>query len=111
MLYMWRRGTDMKIAINKCWGGFSVSEEVFKGLGKEWDGYGYLDNEAFGIVHANYDQWRAEPTLIAAIEKVGVEKASGSLAKIRLVDIPDGIEFEINDYDGMESIHEVHSVW
>lgn len=32
----------MKVVINKCFGGFSISEEAFKCLNLKWDGYGYI---------------------------------------------------------------------
>lgn len=101
----------MKVAVNKCFGGFSVSKAVFKELGFEWDGYGYLDNNSFGIESSNYFEWRKHPSLIQAIKKIGEDKASGEMAKVRVVDIPDGVEWEIDDYGGIETVHEVHRIW
>jgi hypothetical protein len=101
----------MKIAVNRCYGGFSVSEQVFKELGLKWNGFGYLRNDDFGIESTNYFAWRSHPKLIQAIEKIGVEKASGKLAEIDIVDIPDDIKFEIDDYDGVETVHEEHRSW
>jgi len=101
----------MKIAINKCFGGFGVSEAVYKELGIEWDNYGYLDNDSFGIESDNYQEYRKHPKLIAAIEKIGEDASSGRFARVIVVDIPDDVEWEIEDYDGQESIHEVHRSW
>lgn len=101
----------MKIAINRTWGGFGVSESIYKELGFKWDDYGYLDNEKFGIEDNNDYAWRIEPRLIAAIEKIGEEKASGCCAHIKITEIPDGIEWEIAEYDGIESVHEQHNSW
>ena len=101
----------MKIAINRRYGGFGVSKELYEVLDKKWDGYGYLDNEDFGIKSDNYNAWRSNPKLISAIEKIGVKKASGSLAKIEVVEIPDGILWEIEEYDGMEHVAECHRTW
>ena len=100
----------MKIVVNRCYGGFSVSKSVFDELGLEWDGYGYIRNDNLDI-DGEYDAYRADPRLIAAIEKVGVEEASGVHARLEIVDIPDGIDWEIQEYDGYESIHEVHQSW
>lgn len=101
----------MKIVINRCWGGFGVSEIVYKELGIKWDGYGYLRNEDFGIESDNSDEFRTNPRLISAIEKVGVEMASGDMAKLKIVDIPDDVKFYIHDYDGMETVNENHRSW
>jgi len=53
---------------------------------------------------------RNDPILIQVIEELG-EKASGRFGKIKIVEIPDGINWEIKDYDGMESVEEVHLSW
>lgn len=101
----------MKIAINKCFGGFGLSKELYEELGIKWDNYGYLDNDDLGITSDNYLAYRSDQRLIAAIEKIGEDRASGKMAKVRIVDIPDGIEWELDEYDGIESIHEVHRSW
>lgn len=55
--------------------------------------------------------YRADKRLIYAIEKVGIKKASGVLSCIEIVEIPDGTDWEIDDYDGYETIHEKHRSW
>lgn len=101
----------MKIVINKCFGGFSVSKEVYKALGIKWDGYGYVGNEELGIKSDNYLAYRQDPRLISAIEGLGEEMSSGCMAKLRIVDIPDDVEWELDDYDGVETIRERHRAW
>lgn len=101
----------MKIVINKCYGGFGLSQAVYAELGIKWDNYGYISNKHLGIESDNYMAYRQSPRLIAAIEKVGEDKASGGLAKVCVVEIPDGIEYDIEEYDGQESIHEKHRSW
>lgn len=91
----------MKIAINKCYGGFSLSKKAYEYLGIEWDGYGFDYND--------YDK-RTDPTLIKCIEELG-KKASGNGSDIKIIEIPDGIEYEIDDYDGIETVHEIHNSW
>jgi hypothetical protein len=34
-----------KVVVNRCWGGFGLSQEAYKELGLEWDGYGYAYRE------------------------------------------------------------------
>jgi hypothetical protein len=101
----------MKIAVNKCYGGFGLSRDVFSKLKIEWDGYGYLDNESFGIKSDNYLEYRTNKKLIKAIESVGEKKASGGMADVRIIEIPDGTDWEITDYDGIETLHEKHRSW
>lgn len=85
----------MKVVINTCFGGFSVSEEVYDRMGKDWDGYGYRYN----------DGSRANPDLIAVIEELGSERASGRCAQLKVIDIPDdATDWELNEYDGAEEI-------
>lgn len=54
---------------------------------------------------------RNDKYLIKAIEEVGLEESSGNCASLKIIEIPDGIEWEIDDYDGMESIEEIHRSW
>ena len=99
----------MKVVINVCYGGFGVSEAVYKELGLEWDGYGYLMGAELGD---KGDELRSNPRLIAAIEKVGLREASGKWAELSIVDLPDDLKkWYIDDYDGVESIHEAHRSW
>lgn len=53
---------------------------------------------------------RDNPFLIQAIEELG-DKANGPHAKIKIVEIPDDVEYEIDEYDGIEHIAEVHRRW
>ena len=92
----------MKIAINRCFGSFSLSKEAYEFLGIEWDGYGYA--------YHDHDK-RDDAKLIECIETIGEEKASGECAQIIVVEIPDDVEYFIDNYDGIETIHEVHQVW
>ena len=122
----------MKIAINKCFGGFSVSREVVdklrtkghkitvdgeyyndgSGPCEKCDDIGYhLDNDDFCIKTKdhNYLAYRNQPDLIEAIEES--KDPNGSCAEIKIVEIPDEVEWEIDEYDGIESIHEKHRIW
>ena len=58
----------------------------------------------------SYDK-RSTPSLVQAVEELGGCCRIGGLASLRVVTIPDDVEFEIDDYDGIESIHEVHRSW
>lgn len=53
---------------------------------------------------------RNHPLLIECVETLGA-KANGACADLDVVEIPDGIEWEISEYDGNESIEEKHRSW
>jgi len=101
----------MKVVINVEFGGFSVSEEVFEELAIPWDKYGFLENETLAIDSEDDMAYRADPGLIAAIEKLGVKEASGSLACLKIVEVPDDVDWHIHDYDGYETVNENHRSW
>jgi len=53
---------------------------------------------------------RTDENLIKVVEELG-DEASGSCANLRIIEIPSGIEYEIDDYDGQETVHEMHRSW
>ena len=87
-----------KIVVNKVYGGFSVSKKVFDMLGLDWDGFGYIDRD------------RDDPELVKAVEELGKE-ANGRCAQLKIVSIPDDVEWIIGSYDGLEWVAEVHRTW
>lgn len=53
---------------------------------------------------------RDDPILVEIVSELGHE-ANGWSAELEIVDIPDDVEWDIEDYDGIETIHEVHRSW
>ena len=95
--------STQKIAINTCFGGFGLSEkatELYK-KSKGIDSFSYL---------SNYDIDRDDPDLIAIIEKLGKE-ANDEFAELSIVEIPAGVKWIIEEYDGLEHISEKHQTW
>ena len=109
-----------KIVINKCFGGFSISLEAAKFMAKrgnkqakeeikiyekekQWFGFGYSNQ-----YKEQYS--RTDPDLILVIETLK-DKASGNGSKLTIVKIPNNIEWEITEYDGIEKIEEKHKSW
>lgn len=78
----------MKIVVNKCFGGFEISDEAVRELG----------------LPDKYYVSRNDERLIKMVEK-DADKASGWSAKLRVVEVPDeATDWEMNDYDGRETI-------
>jgi hypothetical protein len=85
-----------KIVINKCFGGFSLSDEACQILGVEHQGY-FVKRD-----------WQP---LIDLIEEKGSDFVSGSSAELAIVEIPDDVDYGIEEYDGNEWIAESHRTW
>ena len=53
---------------------------------------------------------RSHSLVLRVVEELG-EKANGLHAKLSIVEIPDGTDYEIDEYDGIEHIAEKHRTW
>jgi len=115
----------MKVVINCCYGGFSLSEKAMETyiLKKGWE-YKKMPpaffNTDFMIKKEQDQEWnyfddveihRSDPDLLSTIEELGLEESNGSFAELRVVEIPDDIEWELSEYDGIECVAEVHRRW
>ena len=94
----------MKVVINNCYGGFSLSEagiaRYLELKGIEWPNAGFYDR----------DIPRDDPILIQLFEEMG-DAANGFAADMKIVEIPDGVDWEIEEYDGNEWVAEKHRTW
>jgi hypothetical protein len=110
----------VKVVINACYGGFSLSDEAtleLRKLGNECAlrevmiGEKWPNGEACTIGDSNCRQIaRDDAQLIDVVGRLG-EKASGAMARLRVVDVPDGAQWEIAEYDGYEHVAEKHRTW
>lgn len=73
------------------------------GANADWE-----DIKPYYFYHGNIE--RTDEDLIAVVENLG-EKVNGSCARLSIVEIPDGIEWEISEYDGIETVEEKHRKW
>lgn len=53
---------------------------------------------------------RDDLDLIAVVEELG-EKANGDHAELKIVEIPDDVDWIIEEYDGNEWVAEKHRIW
>ena len=82
----------MKIILNKCYGGFGISNEALRMAGitntNEWE----------------YDDLRINPEVIKAVETLG-ESANDRYSDLVMVEIPDAAtDWEVDEYDGYETM-------
>ena len=133
----------MKVILNKCYGGFGVSEKAYRLYAKKkgidlylYASYGngdrkiehddgskivYYFTKDFGEeVNLQKEDWeyhlylesahREDKELIECVEELGKD-ANGRFANLVVVDIPDGMKYVIDDYDGWETLHEKVREW
>ena len=90
----------MKIVINNRHGGFGLSKEAL-----------VLFNERSGaVVTYDFNIKRNDPILVEVVEQLG-EAANGDYAELRIIEIPDDVQWTIEEYDGAEWIAEKHRTW
>lgn len=72
----------------------------------------YKDNTVYSLKDKYGDDQgiRAHKDLIKIVEEMG-DKANGECAELKIVEIPDGIHWVIEEYDGSESVEEAHQSW
>jgi hypothetical protein len=138
----------MKVVINNCHGGFSLSDAAVErylelkgikaypelaqwGVTKYW-----LVEHAERVADVTTEQWntmtleerrsyneqcsaqlfypqsipRDDTTLVQTVEELG-KSAGGRFADLKIVEIPDDVEWEIEEYDGLEWVAERHRTW
>jgi hypothetical protein len=140
----------MKVVINRCYGGFSLSHLALmryfelKGIkvypeqdtghwgfwtywivkpedrietkeGEAFYSMSMEDRVAYNKMHSEQVVYqhsiaRNDPALIQAVEELG-DKANGGYAELAIVEIPDGVDYVVEEYDGMEHIAEAHRTW
>lgn len=133
----------MKIAINRCFGGFSLSPQGAKRFAelkgkpcfffvpdphkKESLDFVLTDDpgsapffiastspslslSSNGELDILRPENRSDPHLIQVIEELG-DEADGRCADLEIVEIPDDVDYTIEEYDGSEHVAEVHRTW
>ena len=91
-----------KIVINKCHGGFGISaaaESKYK--------------ELAGVSDPNFYSGRIprdDEHLIAVVELMGTD-ANNRYSELKIVDVPDDVNWYVEEYDGKEWVAERHRTW
>ena len=130
----------MKVILNKCYGGFGLSDAAYQAYAKKrglqlftydincnkvsskdnfWVTYFTKDfgehvdrtnKDVYKYILRLNEDYRTDPILIEVIETLG-EVANGFCSKLKIVDIPDGMEYVIDEYDGVETLHQKVREW
>ena len=120
-----------KIVINRCFGGFGLSQEALIELSNldarlvyqpttdflmEYmkDGFALElaveDLRDGKLLRIDGAVSRENSKLIEVVEKLG-SRASCYYSELKIVEIPDDVEYTIEEYDGVERVVEAHRTW
>ena len=103
----------MKIVINKRYGGFDLSLQATQEYAKLKGYEVIIDNEMDTFYIKELDTYsfsRNDPILVSVVEKLG-PLANGNHSYLKIVEIPNDIDWVIEAYDGKEWISEKHRTW
>ena len=111
-----------KIVINDCYGGFGISDKAIEEYAKikgieldrrdsKWNdnGYDYYYAGTDKMFMACFIE-RDDPVLIKIVTELG-ESANDWASYLKIVEIPDDVDWQIEEYDGLEHIAEKHRTW
>ena len=110
----------MKIVINTCYGGFGLSDKailryaelkriiLYRHLSENhfYNSPDFTEETYFSL----YDIPRDSVELVQAVEELK-EESNGGFSKLKVVEVPDDVDWTIEEYDGLEWVAEVHRTW
>ena len=113
----------VKIVINSDYGGFSLSDEAILEYGKR-KGLNLVKDENTNwsisifykesVAKENYFEDREiprnDPDLVSVVEDLG-ESANGFAANLKIVEIPEDVDWYVEENDGREWVAEKHRTW
>lgn len=102
------------VVINQCYGGFGLSDEA-EDLYAKKSGFQLFRYRQTKHGHDDGYWWsrkldRDDPVLVEVVRELG-DRANGPFASLSVVSIPDGVSWEIDEYDGFEHVAETHRTW
>ena len=83
-----------------CFGSLSITKD----LGN------VTDSLPDGSYFFSHNIERTDPVLLQVIQELG-DAANGECSSLKIVDIPDGVDWQIDEYDGNEWVAEKHQTW
>ena len=102
----------MKIVINTEYGGFALSDHakrLFRKYAAEADPCGEKPDHVIGRCFREPTD-RCSAALVRVVEELG-DGANQVFSTLKVVEVPDDVNWTIQDHDGAEWVAEVHRTW
>lgn len=87
------------VVYNACYGGFGLSDLAIKA---------YEERTNTKIVSINLK--RHDPILVEVVKELGI-KADSAFSILKIAEIPENAEYEIDEYDGFEEVVPPRMTW
>lgn len=122
LLYLDRSGRQVWVEENAKFGGLIPftyylvpPEQRIEGDPDNWYEMTLDERQAHNAAYSDTvfhdrDLSRDDPDLVAVVEEMG-NRANGRHAELKVVDIPDNVNWYIEEYDGCEWVAERHRTW
>ena len=96
----------MQVVINTSYSNFAISPDAISLIRKK-----IKNPKAKSQINAySFDNDRSNPLLVEAVQKLGA-KANGLYTTLKIVEIPDDVEWRVDAINGKEVIREKHRIW
>ena len=96
----------MQVVINTSYSNFAISPDAKSLIQKK-----IKNPKAKSQINAYaFDNDRSNPLLVEAVQKLGA-KANGLYTTLKIVEIPDDVEWRVDAINGKEVIREKHRIW
>ena len=89
-----------RIVINRCHGGFGLSDQALALYRSRTGQTAVLDREIA----------RDDPVLVEVVETLGAA-ANTRVSELAVIEIPEDVAWQIDEYDGWEWVAEQHRTW
>lgn len=90
-----------QIVINACHGGFGLSDKAQ---------LLYLELTGYNLAEYHWEIKRDDPMLVQTVLRLA-GAANTPYSALKVVEIPDGVQWHIAEYDGREWVAEDHRTW
>jgi hypothetical protein len=96
----------MQGVINTSYSNFAISADAISLIQKK-----IKNPKAKSQINAySFDNDRSNPLLVEAVQKLGA-KANSLYTTLKIVEIPDDVEWRVDAINGKEVIREKHRIW
>ena len=113
----------MKVVINADYGGFGLSDEAIreyakrKGLtlveekNEKWNDITFYKDSVAEDNYFNERELERNDSVLVEVVELLKDKANGRFACLKVIEIPEDVDWYVEEYDGIEWVAEKHRTW